>query len=60
MVKTLPALQKTQIRSLGQEDPLEKGMATLSRVLACRIPLTEESGRLQTMETQRVGHEESD
>ena len=60
MVKTLPALQKTQIRSLGQEDPLEKGMATHSRVLACRIPLTEESGRLQTMETQRVGHEESD
>ena len=60
MVKTLPALQKTQIRSLGQEDPLEKGMATLSRVLACRIPLTEESGRLQTMETHRVGHEESD
>ena len=60
MVKTLPALQKTQVRSLGQEDPLEKGMATHSSVLACRIPLTEESGRLQTIETQRVGHEESD
>ena len=60
MVKTLPAMQKPHIRSLGQEDSLEKGMATHSSVLAYRIPLTEESGRLQTMESQRVGHEESD
>ena len=60
MVKTLPAMQKPHIRSLGQEGSLEKGMATHSSVLAYRIPLTEESGRLQTMESQRVGHEESD
>ena len=46
MVKNLLAMQKTQVQSLGQEDPLEKGMATHSRILAWRIPWTEESGRL--------------
>ena len=46
MVKNLPAMQKTQVRSLGWEDPLEKGMATHSSIVAWRIPWTEESGRL--------------
>ena len=46
MVKNLPAMQKTQVRSLGWEDPLEKGMATHSTIVAWRIPWTEESGRL--------------
>ena len=45
-VKNPPALQETQVRLLGQEDPLEKGMATHSSILAWRIPLTEEPGRL--------------
>ena len=45
MVKTLPAMQETWVRSLGQEDPLEKGMATHSSILAWRIPWTEEPGR---------------
>ena len=49
-------MQETQVRSLGQEDPLEKGMATHSSILAWRIPLTEEPGGLQPMESQRVGH----
>ena len=44
------------VPSLGQEDPLEKGMATHSSILAWRIPWTEESGRLQSMGSQRVGH----
>ena len=48
MVKNLPVMQETQVRSLGQEDPLEKGMTTLSHVLAWRIPWTEEPGRLQS------------
>ena len=56
MVKNPPAMQETQVRSLGQEDPLEKGMATHSSILAWRIPLTEEPGGLQPMESQRVGH----
>ena len=55
-VKNPPAMQETQVRSLGQEDPLEKGMATHSSILAWRIPLTEEPGGLQPMESQRVGH----
>ena len=55
MVKNLPAMQETQVRSLGGEDPTEKAMATHSRVLAWRIPWTEEPGRLQSM-----GHKESD
>ena len=47
MVKNLPAMQGTQVRSLGQEDPLEKEMAIYSSILAWRIPWTEEPGRLQ-------------
>ena len=57
MVKNLPAMQKTQVKSLGQEDPLEKGVATYSSLLAWRIPWTEEPGGLQSMESQRVGHD---
>ena len=49
MVKDPSAMQETQVRSLSQEDPLEKGMATLSSILAWRIPWTEEPGRLQSM-----------
>ena len=56
MVKKLPAIQETWVQSLGQEDPLEKGMATHSSILACRIPWTEEPGGLQPMGSQRVGH----
>ena len=55
LVKNLPAVQKTQVRSLGQDDPLEKEMATHSSILAWRIPYTEEPGRLQFM-----GSKESD
>ena len=54
-VKGLPATREIQIRSLGQEDPMEKGMATHSSILAWTIPWTEESGRLQSMGSQRVG-----
>ena len=57
MVKTLPAMQETWVRSLGWEDPLAKGMATHSSILAWRIPWTEEPGRLQSMGSQRVGHD---
>ena len=56
MVKNLLAMQKTQVWSLGQEDPLEKGMATHSNILAWRIPCTEEPGRLQSMGLQKVRH----
>ena len=49
-------MQETQVQSLGWEDPLEKGMATHSNILAWRIPWTEEAGRLWPMELQRVGH----
>ena len=56
-VKNLPAMQDTQVWSLGQEDPLEKGMATHSSILAWRIPWTEEPGGLQSMESKRVGHD---
>ena len=55
--KNLPAMQKTQVQSLGQEDSLEKGMATHSSILAWRIPWTEELGGLQSMGSQRVGHD---
>ena len=55
MVKNLPARQETRVRSLGREDPLEKGIATHCSILAWRIPCTEEPGRLQSM-----GHKESD
>ena len=57
VIKRLPALQETQVRSLGQEDPLEKGMATHSSILAWRTPWTEESGRLHSLGLQRVGHD---
>ena len=49
MVKSLPAMRETQVQSLGQEDPLEKEMATHSSILAWKIPWTEEPGRLQSM-----------
>ena len=52
-----PVVSETCVQSLGCEDPLEKGMATHSRILAWRIPWTEEPGRLQSMGLQRVGHE---
>ena len=57
MVKNLPAMQENQVRSLGWEDPLEKEMATHSSILAWRIPWREEPGRLQSMGSQRVGHD---
>ena len=57
MVKNLPAMQENQVQSLGQEDPLEKGMATHSSILAWRVPWTEEPGGLQSMGSQRVGHD---
>ena len=57
MVKNLPVMQDTQVWSLGQEDPLEKGTATHSRILACRIPWTEEPSGLQFTESQRVEHD---
>ena len=55
MVKKLPAMPETQVQSLGCEDPLEKGMATYSSILAWRSPWTGEPGRLQSMGSQRVG-----
>ena len=57
MVKNLPATQETQVQSLGQEDPLEKGMALHSSILAWRILWTEEPGGLQSMGSQRVGND---
>ena len=57
MVKNLPAMQETQVRSLGQEDPLEKEMAPHSSILAWRIPWTEKPGGLQSMGLQRVRHD---
>ena len=57
MVKNLPAMQETQIQSLGWEDSLEKEMATHSSIPAWRIPWTEELGRLQFMGSQRVGND---
>ena len=56
MVKKLPAMRETWVRSLGWEDSLEKGMATLSSILAWRIPWTEKSGGLQSTGSQRVRH----
>ena len=56
-VKRLPAMWETQVRFLGREDPLEKEMATHSSTLASKIPWTEEPGRLQSMGSQRVGHD---
>ena len=57
MVKNLPAMQEIQVRSLGQEDPLENGMATHSSILAWRIPWTEEPGEVQSTGLQRVGYD---
>ena len=56
-VKHLPTRQETQVQSLGQEDCLEKEMATYSSSLAWKIPWTEESGRLQSIGSQRVGYD---
>ena len=55
-VKNLPAMQETWIQSLGEEDPLEKEMATNSSILAWKIPWKEEPTRLQSMGSQRVGY----
>ena len=55
-LKSLPAMQETWVRSLGQEDPLEKEMATHSSILVWRIPWTEELGGLQSTGSKRVGH----
>ena len=57
MVKNLPAMQETWVQSLGQEAPLQTGMATHSSILAWKIPWTEEPGRLQSMGLQRAGHD---
>ena len=63
MVKNLPAMQELQemwVQSLGREDPLEEGMATHSNIFAWRIPWTEEPGGLQSIGSQRVGHNSRD
>ena len=57
MVKNPRAMQEIGVQSLGRDDPLEKGLATLSSILAWRIPWTEEPGGLQSMGSQRVGHD---
>ena len=57
MVKNPPAVQETWVLSLGQEDPLEEGMATHSSILAWKIPWMEEPSGLQSMRSQRVGHD---
>ena len=57
MVKNLPAIQEAQVQRLGQEDSLEEGMPTHSSILAWRIPWREEPGGLQSMGSQRVGHD---
>ena len=57
MAKNLPAIQETRVLSLGWEDPLEEEMTIHSRILAWRIPRTEEPGGLQSMGSQRVGHD---
>ena len=57
MVKRLPAMWETRVRFLGREDPLEKEMVIHSGTLACKIPWTEEPDRLQSMRSQRVGHD---
>ena len=57
MVKNLPAMQETQVQSLGWEDSLKNGMATHTSILAWRIPWREEPGGLQSMGLQRVGHD---
>ena len=57
MVKSLSAMQETQVQSLGREDPLEKGMATYSCILAWKIPWVEEPGGPQSMGSRRVRHD---
>ena len=57
MVNNPPSMQETWVQSLGWEDPLKKGKATHSSILAWRIPWAEESGKLQSMGLQRVGHD---
>ena len=57
MVKNPPAMEETQVWSLGQEDPMEKGMATHSSILAWRMPWTEEPGGLKPMVLWRAGHD---
>ena len=56
-VKNLPVIQETWVQSLGWGDPLEESMATHSSILTWEIPWTEEPGGLQSMESQRVGHD---
>ena len=56
-VKRLPTMQETRVQSLGWEDPLEKEMAIHSRTIAWKIPWTEEPGRLESMGSQRDGHD---
>ena len=56
-IKRLPTMRETRVQSLGREDLLDKEMATHSSVLAWRIPWMEEPGRLQSMGSQRVGHD---
>ena len=56
-IKNLPVMQETQVRSLGQEDPLEKSMAPHSSILAWRIPQTQEPGGLQSTGSQKAGHD---
>ena len=57
MVKNLPVIQETQVRSLGQEDPLEKGVTTHSSIHAWEVPWTDEPGGLQSMGSMRVRHD---
>ena len=57
MVNNLPVMKETWVRSLGGEDPLEEEMTISSSILACKMPWTEESGGLQSMGSQRVGHD---
>ena len=57
MLKNLPAVQENWVQTLGQEGPLQEGMATHSRILAWRIPWTEEPGGLLSIESQRVRHD---
>ena len=56
-VKNLPAVQETEVLSLGPADPLDEGMTTDSNILAWEIPRTDKSGRLQSLGSQRVGHD---
>ena len=57
MIKNMPAIQETQVRSLDWDDLLEKGMAVHSSIFTWRTPWTEDPGRLQSMGSQRVGHD---